>query len=76
MELVIWYNKSRLPEIKEAGYTAVQTSPIQGNKEDLMANSKWWILYQPTNFKIGNAQLEIENNLRACVEKQINMVLI
>ena len=24
--------KSKLPEIKEAGYTAVQTSPIQGNK--------------------------------------------
>ena len=61
--------KSRLPEIKEAGYTAVQTSPIQGNKEDLMANSKWWILYQPTNFKIGNAQLGNREQFKSMCEE-------
>ncbi|WP_196001370.1 starch-binding protein [Clostridium sp. 1001271B_151109_B4] len=61
--------KSKLPEIKEAGYTAVQTSPIQGNKEDLMANSKWWILYQPTNFKIGNAQLGTREQFKNMCEE-------
>ena len=61
--------KSKLPEIKEAGYTAVQTSPIQGNKEDLMANSKWWILYQPTNFKIGNAQLGNREQFKSMCEE-------
>ena len=61
--------KSRLPEIKEAGYTAIQTSPIQGNKEDLMANSKWWILYQPTNFKIGNAQLGNREQFKSMCEE-------
>lgn len=61
--------KSKLPEIKEAGYTAVQTSPIQGNKEDLMANSKWWILYQQTNFKIGNAQLGTREQFKSMCEE-------
>ncbi len=49
--------KSRLPEIKAAGYKAVQTSPIQGSKEPLSEVSKWWVLYQPINFNIGNSQL-------------------
>ncbi|RCX22674.1 alpha-amylase [Fontibacillus phaseoli] len=46
-----------LPALAEAGFKAVQTSPIQGTKEDSMEGSKWWVLYQPTNFKIGNTQL-------------------
>ncbi|MDD6796375.1 MAG: starch-binding protein, partial [Clostridiaceae bacterium] len=49
--------KRELPEIAKAGYTTVQTSPIQGTKENVMDEGHWWILYQPTNFKIGNAQL-------------------
>ncbi|MCR1951214.1 starch-binding protein [Clostridium sp. DSM 100503] len=57
--------KEKLPEIKAAGYKAVQTSPIQGNKEDLMSNSKWWILYQPINFKIGNAQLGTRDEFKS-----------
>ena len=61
--------KAKLPEIKEAGYTAVQTSPIQGNKEDLMSSTKWWILYQPTNFKIGNAQLGSREEFKSMCEE-------
>lgn len=49
--------KNNMDAIKDAGYTSVQTSPIQGTKENSMAMSKWWVLYQPINFKIGNAQL-------------------
>ena len=61
--------KAKLPEIKEAGYTAVQTSPIQGNKEDLMSSTKWWILYQPINFKIGNAQLGSREQFKSMCEE-------
>ncbi|MDD6794035.1 MAG: alpha-amylase family glycosyl hydrolase, partial [Clostridiaceae bacterium] len=49
--------KRELPEIAKAGYTTVQTSPIQGTKENAMDEGHWWLLYQPTNLKIGNAQL-------------------
>ena len=61
--------KAKLPEIKEAGYTAIQTSPIQGNKEDLMSSTKWWILYQPINFKIGNAQLGSREQFKSMCEE-------
>lgn len=47
--------KSKMAEIKEAGYSAVQTSPMQPQK-DYYANSswgdQWWKLYQPFGFKI------------------------
>ncbi|WP_182300788.1 carbohydrate-binding module family 20 domain-containing protein [Cohnella cholangitidis] len=46
-----------LPAIAAAGFKSVQTSPIQGTKENSMGGSYWWVLYQPVNFKIGNAQL-------------------
>ncbi len=45
--------QNALPQIAAAGYKAVQTSPVQGTK----ATGQWWLLYQPTNFAIGNAQL-------------------
>lgn len=61
--------KANLPSIAEAGFTAIQTSPIQGNKEDLMATSKWWILYQPTNFRIGNAQLGSKDEFKSMCEE-------
>lgn len=47
-----------LDAISNAGYTAIQVSPIQGNKDGSITDTKrWWILYQPINFKIGNKQL-------------------
>ena len=48
---------ANLKSIAEAGYTSVQVSPIQGTKASNMGTSYWWLLYQPTNFSIGNAQL-------------------
>jgi glycosidase len=43
--------KNSLEEIKKAGFNTVQTSPLQGIKEN---NGHFWIYYQPTNYKIGN----------------------
>lgn len=43
-----------LKAIKDAGYTAVQTSPVQPTKEYTDRASNWWLLYQPMDFKVGN----------------------
>ena len=47
--------KSKMSEIAEAGYLAIQTSPMQPQK-DYYANStwkdQWWKLYQPFGFEI------------------------
>ena len=42
--------KEELPNIAKAGFTSVQTSPLQ--KHD--GNSAWYWLYQPTGFTLGN----------------------
>lgn len=64
--------RSRLPEIAAAGYKTIQTSPIQGSKENTMAGSNWWILYQPINFNIGNAQLGTREQFRLLCEEAAN----
>lgn len=47
--------EDNLEEIKKAGYTAVQTSPVQPSKESgTLTGDKWWLLYQPIDFTIGN----------------------
>lgn len=52
-----------LEDIAMAGYSAVQTSPINacydgGNAgKDLFGEGKWYYHYQPTDWKIGNYQL-------------------
>ena len=61
--------KENLPKIAEAGYTSIQTSPIQGTKEDSMSTDHWWVLYQPTNFKIGNAQLGSRDEFKSMCEE-------
>ena len=43
---------SHLPEIKRAGYTAIQISPITPTKEPQY--HEYWRLYQPIAFTIGN----------------------
>ncbi len=54
---------NELPNIAAAGFTAIQTSPINECKigEDggmqLMGDGKWYYHYQPTDYKIGNYQL-------------------
>ena len=55
--------KENMADIAEAGFTTVQTSPInqclegEGGGMDLMGNGKWYYHYQPTDWKIGNYQL-------------------
>jgi len=45
---------ANMEAIANAGYTSIQVSPIQPTKEN---NSDWWLLYQPTDYAIGNYQL-------------------
>ncbi len=42
--------KAELPAIAEAGFTSVQTSPLQAHD----GRNQWYWLYQPTGFTIGN----------------------
>lgn len=55
--------KNSLPDIAAAGFSAVQTSPInaclegEGGGMELYGDGKWYYHYQPTDFKIGNYQL-------------------
>jgi len=59
--------KEKLPEIKKAGYTAVQTSPIQtclvGNNGSKNLKN-WYFHYQPIN-EIGNYQLGSEDEFKS-----------
>ena len=53
------YNEIRahLQEIKDAGYVAVQTSPVQQPKDynsEWTGGDQWWKLYQPLGFTIAN----------------------
>nr|WP_302597080.1 starch-binding protein [uncultured Cellulosilyticum sp.] len=61
--------KAKLPEIAAAGYTGVQVSPVQGTKDSTKDASKWWILYQPTNQSIGNAQLGTKDEFAALCQE-------
>lgn len=55
--------KESLADIAAAGFSAVQTSPINECLEgedggmELYGSGKWYYHYQPTDFKIGNYQL-------------------
>ena len=50
--------KNNLQAIKDAGYTAVQTSPVQSPKDYNGSwrdqQGQWWKLYQPLDFTISN----------------------
>ena len=52
--------EANLDAIAAAGYTAVQTSPVQPLKESTKESwstysNQWWVYYQPTEFKINTA---------------------
>ena len=52
--------EANLDKIAAAGYTAIQTSPIQPIKESTneswsLVKNQWWVYYQPTEFKINTA---------------------
>ena len=70
--------KENMADIAAAGYTAVQTSPINeclaihngmklyGDTED---EGRWYYHYQPTDWKIGNYQLGTRDEFKAmCAE--------
>ena len=58
--------KECLPEIAEAGFSAVQTSPAQAA---VKGNSIWWYLYQPVGFRVGDSGLGSEEDLQElCAE--------
>lgn len=68
--------------ISAAGYKSIQVSPIQGNIDingEMTSAEKWWVLYQPINFKIGNKQLgtkeEFENMCKIAHSKGINIIV-
>lgn len=50
--------KEHLPEIAEAGYTTVQTSPVQTPKDfggSMDTAGQWWKLYQPLSFSVAES---------------------
>lgn len=56
-----------LPNIAEAGFTSVQTSPAQ--PANASSGDDWYQLYQPNGFWVGDAGLGSENDLkRLCSE--------
>ena len=63
--------KNNLSAIKAAGYTAVQTSPVQPPKDYNSSwtdtDGQWWKLYQPTDISIatGNTWLGTKAELKA-----------
>ena len=73
-----------LQDIKDAGYTSIQTSPINECKigEDggmeLFGDGKWYYHYQPTDYKIGNYQLGTEEEFKTlCAEaKKLGLKII
>lgn len=69
LHLLQWNIKNiiqKLDKIKEQGFDTIQISPLQGTKEN---NMDFWVLYQPTNFKIGNPQIGNKEDLINLCEK-------
>ncbi|EHI68955.1 alpha-amylase family protein [Streptococcus ictaluri] len=64
--------KANLPAIKEAGYTSIQTSPInkviEGNGSNKSLKN-WYFHYQPTDYSIGNYQLGTEEEFKAMAKE-------
>ncbi len=67
--------KESMADIAAAGFTSVQTSPIneclegEGGGMELYGNGKWYYHYQPTDFKIGNYQLGTRDEFKAMCEE-------
>lgn len=65
--------KQNMAAIKEAGYTSIQTSPVNncvvGNGGDLKFTEQWYYHYQPTDYKIGNYQLGSEAEFAAMCQE-------
>ena len=71
--------KDSLQEIKDAGYTAIQTSPAQAcrlganwdnaDKSQTNDTPTWYYLYQPTYFTVGNDYLGTEAEFKEMCEE-------
>ncbi|MGN0536852.1 MAG: starch-binding protein [Acutalibacteraceae bacterium] len=67
--------KESMADIAAAGYSTIQTSPINAVYEggnggmQLMGQGKWYYQYQPTDWKIGNYQLGTEEEFKAMCEE-------
>jgi|GEM_PF-140981 len=65
--------KANVAKIKAAGYSAVQVSPVEPSKDDsAITNSKWYLLYQPIAFRVGNVQLGTEEEFKAMCDAAHN----
>lgn len=56
--------KEELPNIAEAGFTSVQTSPLQAHT----GSYQWYWLYQPNGFSIGNEIGSYDDLKSLCTE--------
>lgn len=67
--------KESMADIAAAGFTSIQTSPINECLEGedggmaLYGKGKWYYHYQPTDFKIGNYQLGTRDEFKAMCEE-------
>lgn len=66
--------KANMKDIAEAGYTAVQTSPINECLDthpelEIHGNGMWYYHYQPTDWKIGNYQLGTREEFKAMCDE-------
>ncbi len=67
--------KNSMADIAAAGFSAVQTSPINECLEgedggmELYGVGKWYYHYQPTDFKIGNYQLGTRDEFKEMCEE-------
>ncbi len=67
-----------MKQIKDAGFTMIQTSPVQncfqpegsGKKifDDNITEGQWYYYYQPTDWKIGNYILGDRNQMKAMMD--------
>jgi len=69
--------KSKLADIKKAGYTAIQTSPITKciDKNKDKSAKYWYWTYQPLNYDIGNYFLGTEEEFKSLCSAARNMGL-
>lgn len=67
--------KESMADIAAAGFTAVQTSPVneclpgENGGLELYGDGKWYYHYQPTDFKIGNYQLGTRDEFKAMCDE-------
>lgn len=67
--------RENLENIAKAGFSAVQTSPINecligdNGGMQLMGSGKWYYHYQPVDYKIGNYQLGTEQEFKALCDE-------